>query len=280
MTRGHELILLAPGLSLGLTDAQPEHLKYPTASLQRGLLLFDGDTPLADEAVGFGVPILKTGLRAIFPGAAQFDIQRAGKRTSVRANFRLNMVERLRRGTEDIVDGKWLYTAKDLLAATIRRVPAARGSLTAASSWLRRQFSWQTSYVAAGFETQVAVKYRVESSAGRIRVEIDCSHLPADVTEVVLMHEQGAHVFDRYQDSSGLRLSGNQIGPWDEVHADEAWFESSSRRLAFRLGTVPGTRLFRGRELIDSRLAWAGFGYSFPPSLGGIQHEITVSRLP
>ena len=73
--------------------------------------------------------------------------------------------------------------------------------------------------------------------------------------------------FDRYRDTSGISLQGDEIGCWDEVNAEEAWFESSTRQIAFRLGQVKGARLFRGRELIGSRLAWAGFGYSFPPSI-------------
>ena len=94
------------------------------------------------------------------------------------------------------------------------------------------------------------------------------------------MHEQGARSFDAYHDSSGVQLQGREIGLWDEVRAREAWFESSTHRVSFKVGTMPGARLFRGRELVGSRLAWAGFGYSLPPAFGSMQHQLTISRLP
>ena len=58
-------------------------------------------------------------------------------------------------------------------------------------------------------------------------------------------------------------------------------------RLSARPGASPshsaqveGARLYRGRELIGSRVAWAGFGYSFPAALGTITYELRIERLP
>jgi hypothetical protein len=272
-------IPLAQNLSLTITMPASGRIPYATSRLQRGLLLLDGDAQLSEEAVGFGVPVLKRGLQAIFPGGAQFTVEQTGPRMLVRANFKLNRVERLTGPKQGNVGSPWFYALKDLLAATIRHLPATRAPLTATSSWLRQVFGLETSYVDAGFETEVAVTYGIDGPAGKIRFEVDCSSLPPDVSEVVLMHEQGAHIFDRYQDSSGLNLQGDEIGCWDEVRAAEAWFESSSHRLAFRLRMVEGAQLFRGRELIGSRLAWAGFGYSFPPALRGMHHEIGIFRI-
>ena len=44
---------------------------YPTSSLQRGLLLVHGGLELSGEGVGFGVPVLKRGARAVFAGDAE-----------------------------------------------------------------------------------------------------------------------------------------------------------------------------------------------------------------
>ncbi len=51
----------------------------------------------------------------------------------------------------------------------------------------------------------------------------------------------------------------------------------SDRRTAWRSrsGRSAAPRLYRGRELIGARLAWSGFGYSFPPALGGFGYELT-----
>jgi hypothetical protein len=271
-------IELSPGLALAIADVPAGPQRYATAHLQRGLLLLDRGVSLGEEAVGFGVPVLKRGLQTIFPGSAAIDVRHLGPARLVRLAFRLNRVERVSRSANGIVGGAAFYAAKDLLAAAIRRFPAWRPFLTSASSQLRRMFGWETSYAHAGFETEVIVTATIEPLKGRLRFEIDCSGVSEDVTEVVLMHEQGAHFFDRYADSSGLSLQGGQIGCWDEVRAAHARFESTSRRIAFKLGQAEGATLFRGRELVGSRLAWAGFGYSFHPPLRRIHHELTISR--
>ena len=276
MTQPH--IPLPGGLSVMFAEPPSGNGRYATSRLQRGLLLFDGETPLAEEAVGFGVPVLKQGLQTIFPGSAQVEQGLDGTTYLLRVRYALNRVERFARGPEEAVGNRIFYAAKDLLAATMRHMPPARRPLTAASSGLRQIFGWKTAYVDAGFDVGVNVDYAIESATGRILIELDCGGLPREITEVVLMHEQGAHVFDSYEDSSGLRLQGDAIGCWDDVRAEEAWFESRTHDVAFKVGAVDGTRLFRGRELIGARLAWAGFGYSFPPSLRRLRHELTLSR--
>ncbi len=81
-------------------------------------------------------------------------------------------------------------------------------------------------------------------------------------------------------DSSGVKLSDEQIGIWDEVTAEEAGFSSSAHGLAFSLQRLPGSRLFRGRERIDSRLAWSGFGYSIPASVRSFKCTVRIGVLP
>ena len=272
-------IPLPDGLSLLFAEAPSERGSYATARLQRGLLLFDGDTQLAEEAVGFGVPVLKMGLQTLFPGEAEVDWRQDGEKHHIHARFLLNRVERLSRRADGMVGNRLVYAVKDLLAATMRRIPASRSPLTAASSRLRQIFGWETAYAAAGLEVGVAVAYTINSATGKMMVQLDCRDLPANVTEVVLMHEQGAQAFEAYRDSSGLRLSGDRIGCWDEVRAAEAWFESQAHKVTFKLSNAVGARLFRGRELIGARLSWAGFGYSLAPALGVLSHEMTIARL-
>jgi hypothetical protein len=124
----------------------------------------------------------------------------------------------------------------------------------------------------------VKVTYSVERETGKVFVEMDTSDLPSGITEVVVMNEQGASHFDMYQDASGISLSGEEIGCWDNVTALEASFESSIHHVAFRLGNIKGAQLFRGRELIDDRLDWAGFGYSYPPSMKTFQYVMKIER--
>ena len=270
---------LPEGLSLKIGATPPDRKAYATAHLEGGGVLLDGSQSLAEEAVGFGVPVLKRGLQAIFPGAVTVTGVQRGTTHAITAGYTLNLVEKLSRPGAETVENRRLYAVKDFLAAVIRRTPRLRGALTAASSALRRIFRWETTYAEAGFSAEVSVVSTLEEGTGTLVVTVEAAGLPADITEVVVMNEQGAHYFDRYRDSSGIRLEGKAIGCWDEVDADEAWFESRARRVAFRLGRVEGARLFRGRELVGSRLAWAGFGYAFPPALSRLRYELKIERL-
>jgi hypothetical protein len=270
-------IPIFPGISLRFGDPLPDQV-YPTARLQKGFILMDQGVDLAEEAVGFGVPVIKRGLQSIFPGDVTLIWLKQGSTWTVNAQYKLNLVEKISKGADGDVGNKPFYAVKDFLAELIRRFPAFRRVLTSASSLLRQIFHWKTTYADGGFSTEVKMIYTLEEGTGRMRVDVDVSGLSPDITEVVIMNEQGAQAFDQYRDSSGNLFLGEQVGCWDVLDADEAWFESSARRVAFRLGHVEGTRLFRGRELIGSRLSWAGFGYAFPPSVGKLHYELRIER--
>ena len=60
--------------------------------------------------------------------------------------------------------------------------------------------------------------------------------------------------------------------------AAEASFASSAADVVFTLRRVPGARLYRGRELIGSRLAWSGFGYVLPPTAARFAYDIAIAR--
>ena len=273
-------IPLFDGLSLKVADQAAAAGSYPTRRLQRGLLLCDGRQALAEEGVGFGVPILKRGVQTIFPGEMELAWRRTGPLWEVNAVFAMNLVERLAKPGGASLQSGVLYAAKDSLAALHRRVPPLRGPLTAASISLRRMFGWVTTYEQAEVCAKLKVTYTVDGETGRIDIIADMSGLPEDVTEVVMMNELGGRHFDRYTDADGIELHGDEIGTWDEVTAARARFESEAHRVAFSLGQVEGARLSRGRELIGARLAWSGFGYSLPPTVGAFAYEVRIERLP
>ena len=253
---------------------------YPTARLQRGWLLINAGQELVEEAVGFGVPVLKRGLQTIFPGEVELASAGSGAIREVTARFRLNLEEKMARPGAASVRSRWLYALKNLLAAVIRQSVLLRDPLSALSNMLRRTFGWETIFEASGFDASLAVVYRVDAQTGVIRVDVDTGDLPeSGVTEIIMMNEQGARPFDWYRDSGEISLRGSAIGCWDEVTAEEASFVSEAHHLAFTLRQVNGARLYRGRELTGTRLAWAGFGYSFPPTAAKISYEIRIERL-
>jgi hypothetical protein len=253
---------------------------FPTSGLQKGLILLRKGATLAEEAVGFGVPVLKRGLQTIFPGGVGMTSERTGDVWDITALFLLNMEEKFSAPENRRVGGRLFYTAKNSLAALIRQLPALRGVLTATSGALRKTFGWETTYVQSTFSTIVKMHYAIDGQSGRIAVDVDPGDGAAEgVTEIVVMNELGATNFERYRDSSGTVLRGKEIGCWDEVRAKEAGFESEKHRVAFTLGQAKGVKLFRGREQIGSRLAWSGFGYSLRPA-GRFSYTMKIQRIP
>ena len=273
-------IPLFDGLSLKVADQSGDADGYPTRRLQKGLLLLDGRQELAEEGVGFGVPILKRGVQTIFPGEMQLAWRRTGPVWKVTAVFAMDLVERLAKPGGASLRSGVLYAAKDSLAALHRRVPPLRVPLTTASATLRRVFGWVTTYEEVEVCAQLKVTYAVDGERGKIGVAVDLSGLPEDVTEVVMMNELGGRHFDRYMDADGSDLRGDEIGTWDEVSAAQASFVSTAHKVAFSLGQVTGAKLSRGRELIGARLAWSGFGYSLAPAPGHFTYEVRIERMP
>ena len=253
---------------------------YPTACLRRGLLLHDGGVDLSEEGVGFGVPVAKRGRETVFPGALEVTEVCRGPRPRLVAAYTLDLVERLSGADGGVVDRRGLYDAKDALAALHRRAPALRGPLAAASSLLRAGLGWTTVYERARSAGGVVVTCEVDPARGVLAVEVDLTGLVSDVGEVVVMNEQGARCFDRYVEDGGAPRDASGLATWDTVGAWRAGFVSGARRVAFWAVRADGARLYRGRELVGSRLSWAGFGYSAPPGLGRLRYEIAVERLP
>jgi hypothetical protein len=274
-------IPVSQDLALRITDRPDGRMEYPTSSLLKALVLTYRGRELAEEAVGFGVPVLKQGLETVFPGEVVLELAHTDSTWTITADYCLNRVERMSQPNKTKIGNPWFYAAKNSLSAFMVRFAPARGPLTALSSGLRGLFGWKTTYVKAGFSIPVKMTYAFDQTTGVLSIEADLAGLPPGrISEVIVMIEQGAHYFNQYSDSSGKRLSGKGVGSWDEVTAEEASFASNAQQVAFSVHQVPGARLFRGRELIGARLAWSGFGYSFPPTQGTFGCTIRIIELP
>jgi hypothetical protein len=274
------IIPIGQGLALKFTTNPENQPGFPTARLQKGFLLLDEEQDLAEEGVGFGVPVLMRGLKTIFPGGIQLSASDEGPHKVVRAIYTLNLEEKMGKPTFGGIESKLVYAVKNYLAALIRKIPTIRGLLTGISNGLRKICGWETLYEPSEFTTDVRMTYTIDQLAGILGVTVDTLDLNASgVTEVIVMNELGARNFDQYIDSSGSSLQGKEIGCWDETAAKEASFISNSHGVTFTLMQVSGAKLYRGREIIGSRLAWAGFGYSFPPALGCFRYQVKIGRI-
>jgi len=270
---------LPQGLALRISDEAAGEGAYPTRRLQKGLLLLADGQPLAEEGVGFGVPILKRGAQTVFPGAMILAWTRRGRLWEVKATYDLCLVERLAGRGGSSVRPRLLYAAKDALAALHRRSPRLRGTLTATSSALRRTLGWVTTFEETASHVPVEVTYTIDGDSGRVDVGLSLSDLPDGVTEVIVMNEQGGRSFDLFVTSDGGALSGPHIGTWDAVTAARAALVSTGSGALFSVGQADGATLRRGRELVGSRLAWAGFGYTLPPTKTRFVYDVRIERL-
>lgn len=271
---------LSDGIGLQISSGPILANGYPTARIQKGWLLFCDGHDLSEEAVGFGVPILKRGLQTIFPGEVRLSADESSLPFKIFARYSLNLEEKISKSGSRTIDNRLMYTSKNLLAGMIRGLPFLRGTLTSASNLLRAKFGWQTTYETSPFSTELMLVYTVLPAENKLQVELAEPDLSGDhISEVIVMNEQGAHFFDEYQDGDGIQR-GDRIGCWDEVTGPDASFISKSRRLSFSLPRVDGAHLYHGRELIDTRLAWSGFGYSFPPGRKSFNYDISIRRLP
>jgi hypothetical protein len=264
---------------LSISDQPDHHSQYSTSQLQKGLLLSCEGINLVEEAVGFGVPILKRGLRTYFPGSLELIHHKEGATHKISATYTINLVEKITRINQGKVRNNGIYVVKNLSAAMIRHIRPFRRLLTTLSSGIRRLFRWETAYELTDSATKVILEYVFKEGSGELVVESKLIGLESDgFSEVIIMNEHGANHFDKYVDSSGIHLMGEQIGTWDEVLAEKATFISTRQKIKFTLSKIPGSKLYRGRELIGSRLAWSGFGYSISPAISKFSYTVKIER--
>lgn len=253
---------------------------YPSSQLQKGLILVSNGQELAEEGVGFGVPVLMKGLKTIFAGEMELGLSNEGLRQEITATYLMNLQERLVSGSSATIKSVALYRVKNQLEEVHRRYPLLRAPLISLSNWWRNVIGWRTVYEDAGCKHLIKVNYSVDLESRTVAVRMNTAREAMDgVNEIILMNEQGANYFDVYTDSSGLHLEGDEIGTWERVSSMRARFISKGQRLAFSLGQMDGATLFRGRELVASHLAWAGFGYSLPASRQEFAYTLGIERL-
>ena len=244
---------------------------FPTDALQKGLTLEYRGRDLCEEGVGFGVPVLKKGLEAIFPGASSVRHPDADPLHLV-IEYRMNLGERLALRGNPRFESPLVSSLKDIVALLHRSYPITRGALTGISNAMRALFGIRTVFERRPSAGTLVMEYRIDPSAREILMSLDASGLDRDgLTELIVMNELGARHFREYADSDGLSLRDRGIGTWSPVAAAEASFRDPRYGILFRLRRVKGARLFRGRELVRRRLAWSGFAYVMPPETVGFR---------
>jgi hypothetical protein len=263
----------AGGITLRIAARERDGGEYPSSTIPKGLTMSFGGVELSEEGVGFGVPVLKQPRETIFPGNLRI---RTGPSVAV-AEYEMNLVERLSLRTRRSLPSMVLNALREPLAFLHRRLPVLRGPLTGFSNVMRAAFGIRTTFEHAPSRGIIRVTYRYDAEAEKVGVRMEAHDLAAEgCIELIIMNELGARFFDRYTDSAGCEKRGSAIETWQETTAAHASFHDSRHGVSFTVDSVPGARLFRGRELIEGRLAWAGLAYVLPPETKEFCYDIAI----
>ena len=125
-------------VSLLFRDPGSGPWNYPTGRIQKGLVLAHGNMELAEEGIGFGVPLLKLGHKTIFPGRAHVTTEKYSDTSIVKVNYDLNLVERMGLESGKSIDSRAFYGLRNYFSWLHRRYPLLRGAITWASNNLKR----------------------------------------------------------------------------------------------------------------------------------------------
>jgi len=106
---------LTDGIALQIASGLNGGTAYPSARIQKGLVLFCDGQDLSEEAVGFGVPILKRGLQSIFPGEVELYLPETSSPGKFKARYKLNLEEKIARSGDGTINNRLVYASKNIL---------------------------------------------------------------------------------------------------------------------------------------------------------------------
>ncbi len=249
------------------SSTKPLNLKI--ANLQKGLILTCEGKQLVGEGTGFGFPVLVSSEETVFSGSASVTLSRSSSDVVVRKVFRMDRIARNRLGNVRFENRQARAFVRYL--CDIYQVNRHLRFL-----WPRKLLL--SLGVEAAFEEiesigDVPVTYRI--GRNEVEVEVDFSQMSRKHRKkVFVLNEQSAIFFSRYYDSQDTELVGGQVGAWDNVQAESAWFADAQERFGFRLWKVEEAILRRGRETMSSFLDWAGLDYELNPDVDLFRYRI------
>ena len=255
-------------------DTRPHNLEI--TGLHKGLVLVYGGREIVGEGAGFGVPVVKFSDKTFFSGTAEVSVSPSSREgvQVVTKSFVLDTISKKRFRDGSYINDR-LYHAVHRAFTRLYIPHKPLRPLFDKMMELRGAMGIQTEFVKTAPRGVVKVVYELHPN--EIRVHVDLSSIDREkCEEIVILNEQGSPFFTRYDDSTGLKLSGREIGPWDEVHGGHASLSHDDRRLAFSLRRVSGASLYRGWEMVEGRLAWAGLNYVCSPGLSSFSYAIEI----
>lgn len=253
-------------------DSRPHCME--TASLQKGLVLMLDGQELIDEGLGFGVPVAKYSDKTYFSGSAEVSVKKNHDAYTLRKTYILDTISRKKLWRASYIDDGFYSSVRKSFAKlylTQKNMSPFFNTLME----LRDITKIKTEFIKVQPRGAVTVNYEIQPSA--VNISVDFSNLRlTGCEEVLVLNEQGSTTFEKYADTSGLKLLGREIGAWDAVTADGASMVNAKEEIAFSLRNLSGATLFRGWERTRNRFSWAGLSYSLPPNHGVFDYPIRL----
>ena len=246
-----------------------------TAFLHKGLVLILDNHEVIEEGMGFGLPVVKYIDKTYFSSSAEVSIEKKDSVYQIKKKFVLDAISRKKfwRSTY-IDDGVYSLARKtfEKLYLKHKGISPLFNNLME----LRNVAKIKTEFQKVKPRGIIAVNYEIRPEV--INVTADFSDLILDgCAELLVLNEQGANTFDKYNDTNGLKLAGAKIGGWDLVTAKQAFMLSSEKQVSFCLLKTHRATLFRGWENTKRRFSWAGLNYSLQPNQGNFSYSIDLN---
>jgi hypothetical protein len=274
-THERDVVKLPVGNAEFVIASEPWPRRHRSIILQKGAILTIVDGDVAGEGVGFGVPV------ALIKGSFVYSTHAEVEKTEGGAikTFEMDAIS-TKRWTSRLLSGLPGPTAlfDSWLMGNLSSLYRSRGfAQVVANGFWRLERS--TGAIEHGFSSiptrgRVLVDYKVE--ADTIIITVNTSGLGPSCEKLFLMNELDAQVFDSYDDSDGLELRGWHVGAWSPVEAEWARFKARDGSSSFKLGSVEGARLFRGREVVPGHLSWAGLAYELEQPLRQFTYTVKI----
>jgi hypothetical protein len=251
------------------SSTEPHNLKI--ASLQKGLIMTCEGKQLVGEGTGFGFPILVGPKETVFSGSATVTLSRTSSAIVVQKVFRMNRIGRNRLGNVRCENRQ----ARALAGYLCDFYQKNRHLRLLWPRKLMLDFGVEATFEETESVGDIPVTYQIRGN--HVDVQVDFNQIPRKHRrEVFVLNEQSANFFRRYRDSKDTELVDGQVGAWDNVHAESAWFADAQGRFGFRLWKAEKAILRRGRETLQGFLDWAGLDYELKPNVDLFGYRIEL----
>jgi hypothetical protein len=251
------------------SNTKPYNLK--TANLQKGLVFVYNGLERVGEGTGFGFPVLVYPRETFFPSSSTVHVAQTADSIRIRKEFCMDRTARNR--------FRNVYLKNREARALIRCLT----DLYQKKKHLRflplKEFfvnmGVESTFVKTTPMGRLPVTYDVSDCV--INVKVDFRHLQkARPHKAFVLNEQSASFFRKYSDAYHAMLIDKQIGAWDIVDSDWACLKDLKGQVGYRLCSIEGSVLRRGREIMKNCLDWVGLDYEVNPHKEVFEYKIEI----